>query len=353
MGISRVRGVGALASVLVFAVVGWACAASEEKQVLYVYTWEGYFDPVVVKEFEDAHGCRVDFDYFDSYDTMYERIRNGESGYDLITPAANLAADLEKRGLLRPLNRRLIPNMRHLDTSLLVPFPDLEMRYHVPYTCSITGIGYNSRLLPPDAVGSWDIYELAGNEKRGSLMNDPRSVIGAALKYLGYSINSTDPVEIRAAGEMLAKWKRNVAMFDVNLPLGELQGGRLSFVQAFSGNVAQITDANPDLDFYIPREGSILNSDYFVIPVDAVNHELAHAFINHIFNPKMAARTMESILYYMPNRAALAQISREFRNNTLLFFPLEDIERSEAIRDVGDSQAYYDKEWESLLMDGN
>lgn len=327
-------------------------SAGDDERVLYVYTWENYFDPEVVRDFERAQRCRVDFDYFDSYDTMFERIRDGRTGYDLITPATHLAADLEKRGLLMNLNRRLIPNLRHLDTTRLIPFPDLEMRYHAPYTWSIVVVGYSRKTVREEFLGSWGIYSRPGYDHRASMTNDPRYVIGAALKYLGYSLNSTRPEEIEEAGGVLRTWKRSIAMFDVNQPRRELAKGTLDFIQAFSGDMALAAAEDPDLWFFIPREGSILNSDAFVIPVDAENHELAHAFINHMFNPKMAARNMETILYYMPNRAALAQLKPEFKQHPLLFFPREDIERCEAVRDVGDCQSVYDKVWEAFLIDG-
>ena len=333
-------------------IIGADSALSGEKErVVHIYTWSDYLDSEVLRDFEQANNCRVDFDYFDSYDTMYERIRNGETGYDLITPTASLAEQMAQRGLLMNLNRRLIPNMRHLDTTLLLPFPDLEMRYHVPYTWSLTGVGYNSRKVPPEARGGWDIFARPGYERRASLMNDPRYVIGGALKHLGYSLNSTDRGEIEAAGEILAKWKRSVATYGVNEPRFELERGKLDFIEAFSGDMAKAVINNPDLGFYIPREGSVLNSDFFVIPVDAERHELAHAFINHMFNPRNAARNMETVLYYMPNRAAIAQLGAEYKNHPFLFFPREDIERSEAVRSVGDSLSVYEEVWESLLID--
>lgn len=339
-----------------------ACRAEEGEQVknerqrervLYIYTWENYFSPEVVRDFEKAQSCRVDFDYFDSYDTMYERIRNGNTGYDIITPAASLAEQMDRQGLLMNLNRRLIPNMRHLDTTRLVPFPDLEMRYHAPYTWSINVIGYNRKKVSTEFVGSWGIYSQPGFDRRASMMNDPRYVVGAALKYLGYSLNSTKPDEIAEAGRILQTWKKSIAVLDVNQPRFELEKGHLDFIQAFSGDMALTAFEYPDLAFFVPREGSIINSDYFVIPVDAENHGLAHAFINHMFNPRMAARNMESVMYYMPNRAALAQLHPDYRNNPLLFFPKEDIDKSEAIRDIGDSLHLYDQVWEAFLNDGN
>lgn len=334
---------------MAFLLVSW-CGAQDGGRVLYVYTWEDYFAPEVVAAFEEANNCRVDFDYFDSYDTMYERVRNGKTGYDIITPASNLAEQMEKQGLLMNLNRRLIPNMRHLDTSRLIQLPDLEMRYHAPYTWSMNVIGYNREAVPSDDLGSWGIFARPGFKKRAAMMNDPRSVIGAALKYLGFSLNSTDPGEIEKAGEVLRSWKGNIALFDVNQPRAELAAGRLDFIQAFSGDMVKTALDHPQLAFFVPREGSIINADYFVIPVDAENQDLAHAFINHMFNPVMAARNMEAILYYMPNRAALAQLRPGFKDDSLLFFTREDIRRSEAVRDVGEATSLYETVWEDFLI---
>ena len=340
----------ALAAVLLLSFGGAALAGEGANDVLYIYTRQDYFDPEAIKSFEERYNCRVEFDYYDSKDTMYEKIRYGDSGYDLVMAASLMADRLDKQGLLQNLDRTLIPNLRHLDTTLIIAFPDLEMRYHAPYTWSVVGIGYNQTLVPPEAIGGWDIFEMPGMWGRGALINDERYVIGAALLHLGYSPNTVERAAIDAAVALVQKWKESAPRFGV-IETREMLGKKeLAFIQGYNGDIAVAERECPDVRFYVPKEGSLINSDCFIIPFDAASPKLAHAFINHMFDPDVAARNMERILYYMPNHAALRRVPEHVRQSPLFSISREILSKCHAIRDTEANDDLYEEAWEKILF---
>ena len=320
-----------------------------DARVLHVFTWEGYFAPETVRLFEERNRCRVEFDHYDSNDTMFAMLADG-GGYDVITPVANLATQMARAGHILPLDRALLPNLKYLDRKTVHLKPDTETLFGVPYTVTVTGVGYNRRLVPEDALGSWRIFDNGAFGKKMTMINDVREAVGAALKLLGYSINTVDATEIRAAGEVVKKWKRNLAAFEVDRAKEGLRGGTFAAIQAYNGDVALIIADNPEIGFYIPREGSALNADDFVIGADTAVSDLAHAFINHYLDPEIAAMNMAAIYFYMPNPEALEKLAPELRDNPAFMISDDIMAKSEMIIAVEDEQGLYDEVWSDILL---
>lgn len=326
-------------------------AAGERTRVLHVYTWSDYFDSEVLHDFEVKTKCHVAVDYFDSNESMYAKIKAGGGGYDIITPSSYMSAVMEKQGMLVPLNHSLIPNLDNMDKNFTKHTEDPDMRYSVPYTRTVSGVGYDSRRVAAADLGSWDIFGRTAYSRRMTMLNDMRETIGAALKYLGYSLNTTNEKELDEAGEVLKGWKKNLAKFDVDEAKIGLGAGEFLAVHAYNGDVALIMEENPDVDFYIPKEGSSLASDDFVIAVDSPNVDLAHAFIDHMLDPEVAVANMESIRYFMPNPAAVAMLDEELRENRAFNVEEEVMEKCEVIRDLGADNAKYVRIWDRVKAD--
>lgn len=318
------------------------------EQTLHVYTWSDYFDPDVLYEFESRFKCRVQVDYFDSNEAMYAKIKAGGGGYDVITPSSYMSSLMNAQGMLSSLDHGKLPNLDNIDKAFLAFTEDEPMKYSVPYTRTVTGVGYDTRKVDEADLGSWAIF---GNEKfakRMTMLNDIREGLGAALKYLGYSLNSTDPAEVEAAGKQLAAWKKNLAKFDVDEAKIGLGAGEFMVVQGYNGDIALVMEESPDISFYVPKEGSSLAADDFVIPVGAGNPDLAHAFLNYMMDPEVALANMEGIHYYMPNPEALEQLPDEMKNNPAFFVADEVIANCEVIRDLGEFNAVYARAWDKV-----
>ena len=346
------------ATAVLFLVLGAAClpcagrstpAAENGTPVLHVYTWEDYFAPEAIRIFEERNGCRVEFDYYDSNETMLTTLSEG-GGYDVMTPDPATAAFLNRTKKLHSLDHSLLPNLKYLDRKTSALTEDPGMRYSIPYTVTVTGVGYNRTQVEPEAIGSWEIFSDRRLAKRMTMLNDMREVLGASLKHLGYSLNSINPAEVKTAGEVILDWKRNLALFEVDKAKEGLRNGKFVAIQAYNGDVVSIMEENPDIDFFVPSEGSSLNSDDFVIGVDSPVPGLAHAFINHFLDPGIAAMNMESVKYFMPNPEALSKLPPRLRQNSAFNVPGDTIAKCEVIRNLGDDTSLYDATWEQILI---
>lgn len=325
-----------------------ACSFAGER-VLSVYTWEAYFSPRAVQEFEKRFECKVEFDYYESNETMIESLKAG-GGYDIMTPSGYGSHYLQTHGKLLPLDHALLPNMKNIQEGTPSLAHDREMGYSVPYTATITGVAYNTDMVPPDALGSWDIFADSRLAKKMTMMNDTRETIGAALKFLGYSVNSSVSREVQEAGRVVREWKENLAMFSVDEAREGLISGKYAAIQAYNGDFVHIQKDNPQLDFFVPREGSAISSDQLVIGSDTQQPGLAHAFINFFLDAEIAAMNMQDTGYFMPNAPALELLDDDFRKNPAFDIAPEILEKSEVIHTLDESRELYDQVWEEVLI---
>ncbi len=317
------------------------------KPRLHVYNWADYMDPQVIAAFEKQFGCRVVQDYFESNEAMYAKLQAGGGGYDVVFPSAYMSEVMFKQNMLARLDHRQLPNLEHLDPDYLATAVDGQMLYSVPYCTSFTGIGYNRRRLD-EAPTSWRVFGNPALAGRMTLLNDMRETIGAALKTLGYSYNSTDEQQLEEARQLLLEWRGQIAKFDVDEARRGLSTGEFLLVQQYNGDILQLMEENEDIAFAIPEEGTAFATDDMVIPADARNPELAHAFINFLHGPEVCASNMQYISYLSPNRAALALCDPEFVDNPAINPPASVRAKCETIRDLGPDNAKWSKVWDAV-----
>jgi spermidine/putrescine transport system substrate-binding protein len=322
-------------------------ACSKPVPVLHVYTWADYFKPELVARFEREHGCRVVIDTFDSNESMYAKLKAGATGYDVMTPTTYMVGVLKQQGFLRPLDKALLPNARNVDPEYLKLSPDPGMEHSVPYMLVKTGLAY-SRSRVKDPVASWKMLDRADLKGRMTLLNDMRETIGAGLKSLGYSLNTTDEKQLAEARDVVLGWKRNAAKFENEQYKSGIATGEFLLVVGYSGDILQVQAENPDVAFVIPQEGTSLACDELVVPKAAKETALAHAFINFLHDPDVAAENTIFLSYLCPNAAAYAKLPREVRENPAIFVAPEIAAKSEVVRDLGADNAKYVKVWDEI-----
>ncbi|MDD3275729.1 MAG: spermidine/putrescine ABC transporter substrate-binding protein [Kiritimatiellales bacterium] len=320
---------------------------SDSRPVLNIYNWADYMNPDVLKKFEKQYSCRVVLDTFDSNEAMYAKLKAGAQGYDLIFPTSYMVGIMKEQGMLQPLKHDLIPNLGNVDRKYLALTEDPQMEYSVPYMISITGIGYNKTRLG-ELEPTWNLFAKPEVAKRCTLLNDMRESIGAALKSLGYSLNSTNDDELAVAQQVLVGWKKNIAKFEVEEALRGLASAEFLLVHAYNGDILQAMDENEDLDFLVPADGTSIASDDMVIPANSDQVELAHAFINFIHDPANSAENMEYVYYLSPNVEGQKLVSQEFRDNPAIFIDPAVIAKSEVIRDLGADNDKYTRVWDAV-----
>lgn len=321
-----------------------------KRPTLHLYTWSDYLDPELVSAFEQAHGCRVKIDTFDSNETMYAKVLAGSGGYDVIFPSSYQISLMAQNNMLRPLDKAKLPNVTaNFDPAYTGVILNPEMTYNVPYAVTFTGLAYRKDKTGGAAVDSWASFDNPVFKGRISLLNDFRETLGAALKSLGYSLNSTDPAELKQACEVVLRWKKNIAKFDNEQYKTGIASGEFLLGHGYSGDIAQVMleDAE-NIGFAFPKEGFTAACDEMVIPASAREVELAHAFINFLYEPDNACKNIQYICAPMPNKAALAKLPAEYRDNPAILPPAEVMGKAEVLKDLGAANKLYSEAWDTV-----
>lgn len=336
-----------LFSALITVLVLTGCGEGASKKELHVYYWADYIKPSLVKQFEKECNCKVVLDTFDSNEAMYAKMKAGASGYDLIFPSNYYVDLMRDQNLLQTINPDLIPNLKHMDLPFLEKIHLKSFDYAVPYMVFYAGIGYRKDKVK-DLVHSWTMFERQDLHGRMTMLNDVRHTIGAALLFLGYSVNTVKEDEINAAADQLIKWKKNLAKFESEQYKNGLATAEYLVAQGFSGDILQVANENASVGYFLPKEGATIACDCLSIPKNAKQVELAHAFINFLNDPQIVAENMEFVCFLSPNSGAYPFLSEKVRNNQGVFPPKEIMDKSEIILELGLDTRFYNKAWDRI-----
>jgi spermidine/putrescine transport system substrate-binding protein len=336
----------ALIAILIALLPAAFCGCGAKKPILNVYIWSDYLDESLVERFEQENNCKVQLNYYDSNEAMYAKLKAGATGYDVLFPSSYMVKIMDAQGMLRKLDKSLLPNLANVDSVYLGMAMDKEMDHSVPYMVTITCLAY----IPEagEVEPSWSQFERKDLKGRMTLLNDYREVIGGALKSLGYSLNTTDDAQLAQAKDVVLKWKENIATFENEQYKIGLASGEFLLVHGYSGDLMQVQEERDDIEIVVPREGSALSFDDMVIPADAPNPELAHKFINFLYDPEVSAKNTEFVCYLCPNKASYGLLDAELLENPILFPPEDVVSRLEMIDDLGADNAKYSKLWDEI-----
>lgn len=346
----------ALASAAVAAaIVGCGPARPE----LHVYTWTDYIAPGVLQSFEEKYGCTVVVDTFDSNESMYAKLKAGATGYDVIMPSSYQIGTMAKEGMILKLDHSRLPNVKkNFDRRFASQIIDSEFTYNVPYAVTYTGFAYVKDRIPAGAdVDSWAILGNAALKGRISLLDDQREVIGAGLMYLGYSINSTNAVEIDKAVDQVLKWKANVRKFDAESYKTEVASGAISLGHGYSTDTTQVivgdeeagAKPRPDIGFALPKEGYTIAFDEMVISSASKQVDLAYAFMNYVYDAEVAKENMEYICGPSPVAPAIAALDEDYRK--VIILDEATLKRGQVLKGFDDRPAVmelYNKAWDRV-----
>ena len=330
---------------LLIAFASSATAFAADK--LHLYTWEDYVSPDLVKRFEKENKCEVVIETFDSNETMFAKLKAGSTGYDLIVPTSYMVKVMNDQGMLLPIDQAQVPNIKNIDPSALTKVYDKKMEHSVPYTLGYAVFAYRTDKVKK-VEASWNVFARTDVKKRMTLFDDMRETIGAALKHLGYSLNTRDEKQLAEARDLVIKWKKNIAKFDNEGYKAGLDSGEFVVVQGYSGDLWQVAQENDKVAIVIPKEGVSMSCDEFVIPKSAPNSKLAHAFINFLLDPKVSAENMEWMGYLCPNTEGLKHVGEDFLKNPAVTIPEEIRAKCEAIEELGEDLAKYTKVWDEI-----
>ncbi|MCV0424190.1 MAG: extracellular solute-binding protein [Roseibium sp.] len=352
-----------LGGVTAIACVGSAAAGTGN---LVIYNWSDYLDPAVIEAFEAETGIKVTYDTYDSNAILETKVLAGGSGYDIIVPSSNGAARLIEAGMLRKIDKEKIPNLEHVwpKISRMIETFDPGNEYLVPYNWWTFGVAYNTDMLNerlgPDFPKSWDLLldpKISSTLAACNILivDSPVDVLGAALIDLGLDPNTTDKGEISAAGEHVGAVRENIAQISADGVVAALSNGDACLGLTWSGDAYWAAEGAKEagngvkLDFFIPQEGTLLDLDCFAILNEAKNVDEAHAFLNFLMQPSVAAQNANFIRYGSANLTAQSGIERELLDNPAVYPTDKTFERltTPVVQDRK-TERFYTRTWSKV-----
>ncbi len=327
------------------------CGSKKNDKVVYVYNWGEYIDPAVLQGFEEETGIKVVYDEFETNEIMFPKIASGAGNYDVVCPSDYMIQRLIQNDLLEPLNTKNIPNLKNIGASYLEKSTvfDPGNKYSIPYQWGTVGILYNTKMVK-EPVDSWNILWNEAYKDNILMQDSVRDAFAVSLIKNGHSVNSTDQKELEQAAADLTAQKPLVQAYVIDQVRDKMIGNEAALGVIYSGEATFCMSQNPDLAYVVPKEGSNVWIDSWVIPKSSKNKENAEAFINYMCDPQVALKNFEYITYSTPNEAAKALITDQATLRNPAIFPEQAvIDRCEAFTYLGETvDKLYNDLWNSV-----
>lgn len=315
-------------------------------ETITFFNWADYLDPALKRAFREETGVEVKETFFDTNDDLLAKMRAGATGYDVICPGGYIVSIMRKSGMLQPLDMSLIPSFSEIMPALQKPVFDDGAdgkKYSVPYMFGNAGIGVRTDKVK-EKVTSWSTMWDPKYKQQLTMLSAERTVLGEALKFLGYSINTTSQEELDAARDKLIEQKPLVLKYEASgLPRSMAEG--IPLVNCYDGDasVAKRQLGADLIDYVVPVEGGVFWVDNLAIPADAPSPYAAHLFIEFVTKAANSAQNSSWIGYQTPNEAAFAMIDDEIIRS--LRPTEEQWAAGEIVNDLGEFNAAYTQAW--------
>jgi spermidine/putrescine transport system substrate-binding protein len=331
-----------LAVMAAAAVIG---CGSSKKDRLYIYNWTYYTPDSVIEKFEKEYKVTVIYDEFASNEDMFAKLKAGGSGYDIVFPSGDYVSIMIQQNMLEEIDHSKLFNMNNIDPVVLQKAVyDPDMKYSVPYYYGAAGVLVNTARVP-DFERSWSIFGREDLRNRMTMLDDMREVMGDALAYLGYSVNTQDTTQIAAAQNLINNsWKPNLTKFDAEAFGKGYANGDFWVVQGYAEVVFEEIADNPqlmkDTVYFVPREGGPAYLDSMCILKGSKNTDLAHKFIDFIHRPEIYAEFAD--IFGFPATANIP--ARQLKTGDS-WYSEEDLINTELKDDLGPALDLYNNAW--------
>lgn len=297
-----------------------------------VYNWGEYISngeddsPDLNKEFTKKTGIEVNYTTYATNEELYAKLASGGGDYDVIIPSDYMIGKLIKEDMLEEIDFKNIPNYKHISDDYKNLEYDPDNKYSVPYTWGTVGIFYNKTMVDESDIKdqSWD---LLWNEKYSGeilMFDNPRDAFAISLKRLGYSMNTTDEKELRAAAAELTKQKKILQAYVMDQIFDKMASGEAAIAPYYAGDGLVLMEQNEDIAFYSPKEGVNMFVDAMCIPKGAKHKSEAEAYINYMCSAEAALANAEYIGYSTPQTEAYEQLDSSVKDNRM-FYPDSDV----------------------------
>ena len=325
-------------------------AATGNGQVV-VYNYGEYLDPECIDMFEKETGIEVVYEEYETNEVMYPKVASGAISYDVLCPSEYMAQRMMEEDFLTPVGMDKIKNKDNIGDRFWEKCRtfDPDNQYFVPYCWGTIGILYNKKMVD-EPVDSWSILWKKKYKNSILMQNSVRDALGITLKYLGYSLNSTDMDELTEARDKLIEQKPLVQAYVVDQVRDKMIGNEAALGVIYSGEAHYSQNENPDLEYVIPKEGSNVWIDGWVIPKNARNKENAQKWIDFMCRPEIALMNFDFMTYSTPNTGVQALESDPVLRDSEILFPSDEtLANCELLRYLGkDATDLYNRMWRDI-----
>lgn len=325
--------------------IGCTKKEAETSKTLNLAIWGNYIPQENIDAFTKQTGIKVNVSNYASNEELLAKIQAGGAGFDVIVPSDYMVEILAKMNLLQSLDKSKIPNASLVDPKFLNKPYDPSNTYSLPYNFGVTGIAYNTELVKKDITSWKQIFEDPTLKGKVSLLDDVRETTAVALKVNGASLNTTDSKQLDTAKKTLLKYKDHVKMFRSDT-VDPLSNKEVAVAQAYSSDALQAAaKSGGKIKFVIAEEGGASAIDNVAILKDAKNQEAAHQFINFVLSKEANSQFVKTVLGTPVVQGVREQLPKDLQDMAALFPTDSQLQKLEAIQDLGDKTELYDKIW--------
>lgn len=331
----RFRRFGALVSITIgMTAAGCSDGTSHDasRPIVNFYNWFDYIDPATLPAFTQETGIKVNYETFESDETLEAKLLAGHSGYDVVVPSSAYFARQIAAGVFHQIDRNRLHNYRELDPFVLskLAVADPDNRYGVPHAWGTTGLGLNVAQIQarmPDApLDSWSLIFDPDIARRfrdcGVVMLDSAGdVVPSVLLYLGRDPASRSPVDLEDAIAVVARVQPFIRYFHNSQSTDDLANGEICLALGWSGALFQSIRTSPSLNlrYVIPKEGAAIWFDVMAIPADAHNVDNAYRLIDYMLDPRVAAGFTNTMFYPSGVSTGLDSVNRDVRSEEAVY----------------------------------
>lgn len=320
-------------------------------QELYFYNWSEYIPNKILVDFTKETGIKVIYSTYESNETMYAKLKTQGQGYDLVVPSTYFVSKMRKEGMLQKIDKSKLSHFADIDSRYLNKPFDPENNYSIPYIWGATGIGVNTDMVDSSPIHNWaDLWDSKWKSQL-LLMDDAREVFHIALSKLGYSPNTQNPKEIKAAYLELKKLMPNVLVFNSDYPAKPYAAGEVPLGMLWNGSAYMARQEGAPIHIVWPEKGAIFWMDSLAIPAGAKNVDAAHQMINFLLRPDNAAKIALEIGYPTPVKTAYKLLPKVFAEDPNIFPPESVMENGVWQDEVGDANRLYEEYFQKLKVD--
>ena len=328
-------------SLLVAGTVSSFAATSYAEDVVNIYNWSGYVAPGTLEHFTKETGIKVNYDVYDSNEVLEAKLMEGGSGYDVVVPSNSFFERQVKAGVYQAIDKSKLSNYGNLDQTLVkqIEKHDAGNVYNIPYGWGTIGIGYNTKMveerLGTADIGSWDILfnpSIAAKlaDCGITVLDSPAEMISVVNNYRGVDPNSEDKNELDKSAKLMSSAKDNIRYFHSSKYISDLANGDVCVAIGYNGDIlqsqgrAEEAGLGVDINYVVPKEGTLVWFDLMAIPADAPHPEAALKYINFILKKDVSATISNYTFYALPNTAAEPLLDDEIKNNKGIY-PTQEI----------------------------